>query len=78
MANVTQLVKNSLYKTLKNLKMRVSFQLRQAQALIAKADEAPQSLIHAEKEALEQIQSVEEKLENAVLEVDMSLAFLEF
>jgi hypothetical protein len=78
MGNVTQIVKNSLYKTLKNLKMRLLLQMRQAHALITKSEDAPNSLIQAEKEALDQIRGAQERLENSVLEVDQSLSFVEF
>lgn len=73
---------NEMYKTIRNLKTRTAFHVRQSVDVRQKALEAASNpnyiLSEQEKEAIEHVQMVEDQLENGVVRTDESLMLLSF
>jgi len=80
---VTEALLEEMYKTIRNLKIRLQHHLQQSQDIIQKKAEEIQahkgmSLSEHEKESLERVQNIEDQLENSIIYIDQCILILSF
>lgn len=69
------MLKEELCKTLRNLTMRLMDHLKQSQVIMARAEEGT-NLTQSEKELIEQVKLVSDRLESSILHADSTLSML--